>query len=376
MTATEDKAVLEKKSKEYARRRYALTIINLFLGMGFLVLMTLYLTFPLRDAAEGLAGGYYLQLGLYYLFFCLIFLLISLPLDFYSGYVLEHRFELSNQTVVGWIKHELKGGGLGFGITLPMVVAVFYLLRNFAEYWWVLAGILFIMVSVLMARIAPVLILPLFYKSTPIEDEGLREALTPLARDAGVTLEGVYKIDMSKDTKKANAMLAGLGGTRRVILGDTLLEKFSTDEIVVVFAHELGHHVYRHIWKFLAVAGIAGFAGLFIASRLLERLGAGLGFESVYDIAILPLLLLIAGVFGVIILPAQNCYSRRLEAQCDRYALDTTRNPGAFIGAMTKLAENNLADKDPSGLVEYIFYDHPTIAKRIAMARQWAADRA
>ena len=372
MTSTEDKTALEKKAKEYAKRQYVLTILNLLLGMAFLVFVTLYLTFPLRAFAQGIAEGYYLQLGVYFLCFCLTFFLISLPLDFYSGYILEHNYELSNQTVWAWIRRELKGNGLGFAITLPIVEAMYFLIKSYPENWWVLAGILFTLVSVVMARIAPVLILPIFYKSTPLEDEGLRKALTPLAEEAGVKLEGVYKINLSKDTKKANAMLAGLGGSRRVILGDTLLEKFTTDEIASVFAHELGHHVYRHIWKFLGVASLVGFAGLFIASVLLERFSLRLGFEFTHDIATLPLLLLIMGVFAIVVLPLENYYSRRLEAQCDLYALDKTRSPAAFIGVMTKLAENNLADKDPSGIIEYIFYDHPTIAKRIEMAHQWS----
>lgn len=376
MAIQEKRTRLEKQSKEYARRRYALTIINVIVGIGFLVFMTLYLTFPLNDLAAGFTRGYYLQLGVYYMCFCLLFAVISLPLDFYSGYILEHRYGLSNQSIAGWAKNELKGAGLGFAITLPMIEAVYFMIRNFAEHWWIPAGILFMLVSVVLARMAPVLILPLFYKSTPLEDEGLREMLTPLAADAGVTLEGVYKIDLSRDTKKANAMLAGLGSTRRVILGDTLLSNFSTDEIAVVFAHELGHHVYRHIWKFLAVASIAGFAGLYIAQGLLERFSLELGFEHTYDIATLPLLLLILGAFGVIILPLQNWYSRGLEAQCDRYALDKTGKPGDFISLMTKLAENNLADKDPSSIIEYLFYDHPAVARRIDMARRWAADTA
>ncbi|MEE9200966.1 MAG: M48 family metallopeptidase [Candidatus Brocadiales bacterium] len=375
MVLSGEKGELERKSKEYARRRYALTVLGMFVTIGFLVFTAIYLTLPLKGLAEGLVTGYYAQIGVYYVGFCLMFLAVSLPLDFYSGYIIEHRYGLSNQTVMAWAKNQLKSGGLGFAITLPMVEAVYYAIKNYPEYWWIHVGILFTLISVVMARIAPVLILPLFYKSTPIDDEALREALTPLAADAGVTLEGVYKIDMSKDTKKANAMLAGLGGTRRVILGDTLLEKFSNDEIAVVFAHELGHHVYRHIWKFLGVAGIAALVGLYIASRVLGEFASELGFAYTYDIATLPLLLLVLGVFAIIVLPLQNYYSRRLEAQCDAYALEKTRNPAVFIDLMTKLAENNLADKDPSGIIEYLFYDHPTIAKRIDMARRWAAGR-
>ena len=202
MTSTEDKTALEKKAKEYAKRQYVLTILNLLLSMAFLVFVTLYLTFPLRAFAQGIAEGYYLQLGVYFLCFCLTFFLISLPLDFYSGYILEHNYELSNQTVWAWIRRELKGNGLGFAITLPIVEAMYFLIKSYPENWWVLAGILFTLVSVVMARIAPVLILPIFYKSTPLEDEGLRKALTPLAEEAGGKLEGVYKINFESQSSQ------------------------------------------------------------------------------------------------------------------------------------------------------------------------------
>ena len=372
MTPPEDKATLEKKSKEYARTRQILTVLNLVIAFGFLVFMVLYLTIPVREFARGLADGYYQQLGVYYICFWLLMFVVGLPLDFYSGYILEHAYELSNQSFFGWARNELKGLGLGLAISLPMVEAVYFVIRNYPEYWWVLAGALFTLASVVLARIGPVLILPLFYKSTPLEDEALRRALVPLAEGAGVTLEGVYKIDLSRDTKKANAMLAGLGATRRVIFSDTLLSNFTIDEIAVVFAHELGHHVYRHIWKLLAMTSLVGLTGLFIASSVLDGLATGLGIGPAYDIATVPLLLIIVGVFGVIVVPLENYYSRMLEAQCDMYALEKTRNPDAFIGAMTKLAANNLADKDPSGIIEYLFYGHPPIAKRIEMARQWS----
>ncbi|MEE9487835.1 MAG: hypothetical protein V3W00_03900, partial [Candidatus Brocadiales bacterium] len=194
MTPPEDKATLEKKSKEYARTRQILTVLNLVIAFGFLVFMVLYLTIPVREFARGLADGYYQQLGVYYICFWLLMFVVGLPLDFYSGYILEHAYELSNQSFFGWARNELKGLGLGLAISLPMVEAVYFVIRNYPEYWWVLAGALFTLASVVLARIGPVLILPLFYKSTPLEDEALRRALVPLAEGAGVTLEGVYKI--------------------------------------------------------------------------------------------------------------------------------------------------------------------------------------
>lgn len=371
MNRTEEKVALEERSKAYANRKYLLAIVSLLLGFAFLTLMAFYLTLPLRDTTENLVDNYYLQVALYYAGFCVLFTLVSLPLDFYSGYVLEHSFGLSNQTLMGWIKEEAKGAGLAFALSLPMVEAIYFLLRNYPAYWWVWAGAVFTLFGVVIVRLAPVIILPLFYKSTPIEDASLKEALTPLAKEAGVELRGVYKIDMSKDTKKANAMLAGLGSTRRVILGDTLLEAFSTEEVQVVFAHELGHHVHRHIWKFIALGTLCGFMALGLCDYFLKRLVPVFGLEHLYDVAGFPLLLLVMGAFAMMVLPIENAYSRYVEGQSDLYALDKTRNPMAFVSVMNKLADQNLADKDPGNLIEYLFYDHPSISKRIKMAEEW-----
>lgn len=363
----------EERAKRYSRRRYALAVISLILGLSFLLLMAFYLTRPMRDLASDLAHNYYLQVAIYYTGFCLLFFLISLPLDFYSGYILEHSFGLSNQGLVDWVKEELKGGGLAFALTLPLVEVIYFLLRNLPQYWWVLAGIFLTFFSIVMVRLGPTWILPLFYKSTPLEDKALREALIPLATGAGVTLEGVYKINLSKDTKKANAMLAGLGKTRRVILGDTLLEKFSTEEIQAVFAHELGHHVYRHIWKMLLVGSLGGFAGLALCNIILQWLVKVFHFYYLYDVATFPFIVLVLSCFALILLPLENLYSRYLKGRCDLYALESTRNPQAFISAMNKLSEQNLADKEPGTIIEYLFFDHPPISKRIKMARDWLA---
>ncbi|MDI6761381.1 MAG: M48 family metalloprotease, partial [Candidatus Brocadiaceae bacterium] len=175
--------------------------------------------------------------------------------------------------------------------------------------------------------------------------------------------------------RKANALLSGLGKTRRVIFSDTLLESFTPQEIQVVFAHELGHHVHRHIQKLLLMGSLTVFAGLALVDYLLREiipLFQGVGARCnvpLHDVATFPVFLLITGAFALLLLPLENAYSRHLERQCDLYALDKTRNPQAFISAMEKLADKNLADRNPGSLIEYLFYDHPPISRRIEMAR-------
>ncbi|MBI5125071.1 MAG: M48 family metallopeptidase [Planctomycetes bacterium] len=369
----------DSNSREYNRRKYLLVIISLLMGLGYLLAMALYLSVPLREWATTMSVGARhavpLQVALYYTAFFWLYLIISLPLEFYSGFILEHRYGLSRQGLGDWAKEGLKGTLLAFGLSLLMVEVLYFILYNYTEYWWLMAGLVFTLFALVMAGLAPVLILPLFYKSTPIEDEALRGLLVPLAREAGLDLGGVFKIDLSKNTRKANALLAGLGRTRRVIFSDTLLESFTPQEIQVVFAHELGHHVHRHIQKLLLIGSLTVFAGLALADYLLRHviplfhLAGAYSNTPLQDVATLPIFLLVIGAFAVVLLPLENAYSRHLERQCDLYALDKTRNPQAFVSAMEKLADKNLADRNPGSLIEYLFYDHPPISKRIEMAK-------
>ncbi len=360
----------DNNSRGYNRRKYFLTIVGFLTGLGYLLVMALYFSVPLREWASGLSRNYYLQVVLYYTGFFWLYFIINLPLEFYSGFTLEHSYGLSRQGLGGWAREELKATALAFGLSLPMVEALYFLIYNFPEYWWPLAGLLFILFGVAMARLAPVLILPLFFKCVPIEDETIGGLLMPLAKEAGLDLKGVFKIDMSKDTRKVNALLAGLGRTRRVIFSDTLLESFTPQEIQIVFAHELGHHVHRHIQRLLLIGSFAVFFGLALTDHFLREFVPLFHLEWHGDVASFPVFLLIMGAFALVLLPLENAYSRHLERQCDMYALEKTRNPQAFISAMEKLADKNLADKDPGSLIEYLFYDHPPVSKRIEMARQ------
>ncbi len=357
-------------SKEYNRWKYLLTVISFLINVSYLVLMALYVSIPLRERVLVVSNSYYLQVAFYYTGFFWLYLIINLPLEFYSGFLLERRYGLSQQGLGEWAKQQLKEIALIFGLSLFMVEVLYFILYNFPAYWWPIAGLTFILVSIVMARLFPVLILPIFYKSTPVEDESLKGLLLPMAREAGLDLKGIFRINLSKDTRKVNALLAGLGKTRRVIFSDTLLESFTPEEVQIVFAHEIGHHVYRHIPKLLFLSSLTIFVGLAIVDSLLRKILPMLNLKELYDPATFPVFLLIMGTFALVLLPLENAYSRYLERQCDMYAIDKTKNPQAFISTMEKLADKNLADKEPSNLIEYLFYDHPPISKRIKIARQ------
>jgi STE24 endopeptidase len=223
-------------------------------------------------------------------------------------------------------------------------------------------------VTVILGQLLPVVVLPLFYKVTRLDDAPLLERLHRLAEGTGLTVEGIYRLHLSEETRKANAALAGLGRTRRVLLGDTLLDSFTPEEIEVVFAHEVGHHVHRHLPKMIAGNVLLAGVGLWLVNVILQRSAAPLGYAGFDDPAALPLVLLVLMLFGLPVGPLVNAISRFFEVQCDRYALLRTHNPLAYRSAFTKLARLNKADPDPHPLVVWLYHDHPPIRQRLALA--------
>jgi STE24 endopeptidase len=301
--------------------------------------------------------------------------LLTLPLDFWSGFVLEHRFQLSTQTVGGWAWKRVKGYLLGGPLGLLMVLGLYALLWNAGAWWWVAATVGWLAVTLVLGRLLPVVILPLFYKVTRLEDAPLLQRLRRIAEGTGLGIEGVYRLHLSAETKKANAALAGLGRSRRVLLGDTLLEEFSPEEIEVVFAHEVGHHVHRHLVKIVALSVVLTAGGLWLLDLVLRSAAGPLGYAAFDDPAALPLVLLVLMLFGLVLGPAMNALSRFFERQCDRYALDRTHLTEAYRSAFAKLARMNKSDPDPHPVVVWLWYDHPPIRERILMADQPAASR-
>ena len=247
--------------------------------------------------------------------------------------------------------------------------ALYWLLDTWPEWWWLLMAALLWLCVVALTWLAPVALIPLFYRITPLDDPELVGRLTRLAEQAGARVEGVYVMDMSSRTTAANAMLTGLGRTRRIILGDTLLEGYSHDEIETVLAHELAHHVHNDLPKGLAAQAALMLAGMWLASVVLEWGVEPFGLEGIEDIAGFPLIALTLGLFGAVSGPFVKAYSRHAEAEADRYAVRTTTNAGAFVSMMTKLTDQNLGEAEPAWWAKVLFYDHPTYGERIAIAR-------
>ena len=294
---------------------------------------------------------------------------VALPLAFYSGLVLERQYDLSKETLRGWLGDQAKSFAVGIVLAAGAAELVYAFIRLSPEWWWLTAGVAFTLLVVGLTNLAPVLLLPIFYTVKPLDRDALRARLLALAERAGARVLGAYEWGLGEKTKKANAALTGLGGTRRILVSDTMLAEFSDDEIEVVLAHEIAHHVHGDIWKGIAFESALIVAGFYLASQVLHAMAGPAGLRGVDDVAGMPSLLLAAGAVSLVMVPAAHAMSRGFERRADQFALDLTNNPHAFISAMRRLGAKNLAEEDPSKLVQWLFYSHPPVRDRIAAAQ-------
>ncbi|HVO73513.1 MAG TPA: M48 family metallopeptidase [Ignavibacteriaceae bacterium] len=360
-------------SKKYNNVKLAVGISE---GILSFTLILFFVLTGLSGGLENLLAGYFK--GKYLLFLAYTVSLgiaggiIFFPFSFYTGFYLEHKYNLSNQTFLKWIWENLKGMLVSALIGIPILIFFFYVLNNFGNLWWLPFSILLFIVSVILARIVPIFILPIFYKITPIDNENLKMKIAVLAQDAGIKVENVYTFNMSKNTKKANAAFTGIGKSKRILLGDTLLNSYSEDEIETVIAHELGHYKKKHILKNIIIGTASSFLTLFLISVLYHISLDWFRFASINQIAALPLLSLWGMLIGVIQTPLSNILSRKYEYEADQYAVSATRKTAAFIRTLEKLTQQNLADKDPHPFVEWFFYSHPSVKNRVAAIEAFA----
>ena len=357
----------QEKAREYARLRRYLFFIDLALGAVFLlVILFSGLSSGLRNLLDFPLPA---RVALYFLVLILGYGALTFPLNIYSGFILPHRYGLSNQSLRSWFADELKGLLLALTLGMALLVVIYLFLDAFPGTWWLMAFVLVMLVSVILTRLAPVLILSLFFKVVPLSDVELRERLLRLAERSQTKIKDVFQINFSSKTSAGNAMLAGWGGTSRIILSDTVLQRYTPDEIEVVMAHELGHHRHGDIPRLIVVQSALMLLGFYLVNLVLNRAVPGLGMEGISDVAAFPLFVLVLAAFTLILSPLSNAYSRRVEEAADNYALAATANPEAFADMLTKLTDQNLAESQPSKWVEIMFYDHPTYSRRMELAR-------
>lgn len=362
-------SVFAKEYRSLKNRLFftSLALDFLFFGLFFFSGFSLYL----REQAASLFVQIFWVNGFYIMVFGIFFYFFNFPLNFYEGYILEHKFKLSNQNFFNWLKDNLKKAVLDFVLAVITVEAVYFFLKGSPNYWWVFFGLFWIFLTLILAKIAPLIIIPLFYKYLPITNFQLKQRIFGLFDKCSIKIKNVCSIDFSRKTKKANAFICGLGKNRRVVLSDTLLENFSSEEIEQVVAHELSHYRNQDILKLIFLNSGVMFIAFYLLDKLLKNLFFSFGLKRIDDIAFFPILAMGLILLGFITLPLVNSFSRYLERKADLFCLKLTQNKQGFISMIEKLGKINLADFFPSRFIEVWLYDHPPIGKRIKSAENF-----
>jgi STE24 endopeptidase len=359
------------RARIYHRRQLALSLLGLALSVTYLlVLIETRAATHLTEYLARWTTAWWLELGIVLLVLAGAYRLVTLPLHWLGGYWLPRRFGLLHQPFRRWLWDAVKAGLIG-GMLGLLAVLIIYALLRVTPWWWLWGAAIFLAGYALLALVAPIWLVPLFYRLTPLPDGLLLTRLLALARRVGVPVTGVFVVDQSRKSRTANAAVTGLGRTRRILLFDTLLDEFTPEEVEAVLAHELAHQLHGDIRRGLLVQGALTLVTFWIADLAL-RWGVGwLGLDGPADIAGLPLFGLILMLVSLAALPVANGWSRRVEWQADRFALQTIPDPRAFIRSMERLATLNLAEREPHRLEELFLYSHPAIERRIAHARQF-----
>jgi STE24 endopeptidase len=368
--------VNEDKASRYHRLKRQASIIALIWSVSLLLLLIATGgSAAMRDFAEVVANraaspGWHraLTIFVYVALLSAVNELGDAPVAFYSGFFLERRYELSTEKLSSWLRDQAKAFAIGLVLAGSGIELIYWLIPRWPGGWWLPAGLIFALLIIGLTNLAPILLLPLFYSIKPLDRDALRTRLLSIADRAGARVVGAYECAVGEKTRKANAALAGIGATRRILVSDTMLARYSDEEIEVVLAHEMAHYVHGDIWKGILFQSGLILGGFYVASELLRRLSGSAGVRSVDDVAGLPLLVLAAGAVSVVMMPVAHAMSRAFERSADRFALDLTQNPSAFVSAMRRLAAQNLAEDNPSRIVRWLFYSHPPIQERIAAA--------
>jgi len=357
-------------AKSYAHQKYTLSIIDMFYNLALLLIfLGSGLSLWLENLLKNFALPNYLLIAVYLLIISLVYYLLSLPLNFYASFTLEHKFNLTKQRAGAWWMDQLKSGILAYVFSLILILTFYGVLGKFSQ-WWLVISIFWIFFSVVLAKLAPILIIPIFFKYKKLEDQILRQRILDLAAKMQIKLMDVFEIDFSKKTLKANAAFTGMGSSRRVLLADTLKDKYTYSEVEVILAHEFAHYQLKHIIKLIVVNSLVTL-GLFYLIFATSSYTLGLfKLSSLQQLASLPLVFLYFLLFGIIMQPLEAYVSRRYEKQADRLALKVTGDKEAFVSLMEKLSAQNLSDRNPHPLIKFFFFTHPPTDERIKIAQQ------
>jgi len=357
-------------AKSYSHQKYALSIIDTIYSIALLLIfLKSGFSLFLEDLLKSFGLPNYLLIAAYLGVILFLYYLLNLPLNFYTSFTLEHKFNLSKQGPRAWVADQLKSGILAYILSGILILSFYWILGRFNQ-WWLVIWIFWVVFSVVLAKLTPVLIIPLFFKYRKLEDEVLRQRIFNLAFKMQIKLMEVLEIDFSKKTLKGNAAFTGMGKTKRVLLADTLRNKYAHDEVEVILAHEFAHYRLKHMIKLIAVNSLVTLGLFYLIFRTSAYTLELFKLDALGQLSSLPLIFLYLIFFGIITQPIEACFSRKFEKDADSLALKVTQNKSAFISLMEKLAAQNLADRNPHPVIKFLFFTHPPIDERIKIAQK------
>jgi STE24 endopeptidase len=360
-------------SREALAKEYDAVHNRLFI-VQILLVATLLAVYQFSGASELLANGlaarfgadhWYVANAVYIAVTVFGFAACMFPLSFYSDYVLELHYGLSNESFEEWVADFAKSLLIDLLLATLLFSVIYALLRWMPDWWWLFAAVFYVLFVVVLSTLMPVVIMPLFHKFEPLEEGTLVDAVREMMDEAGIEVVGVFKWGLEIGLGTAEATFAGVGRSRRIVLGDALLSGYSQEEILAILAHEVGHYKNRDTLRLMFSSSIIALIGFYVAHLCLQGLSGLLGFAQVYDIGTAPLFIFSIFVFSLISMPFSNMHSRRREFAADAYAIERMGSPAALVSAFEKQADQNLTNKAPSPWVEFLLHSHPSIARRI-----------
>jgi STE24 endopeptidase len=359
-------------ARRYRNDNLKWNIVSLVVSALFLIVILVFdISKGFADFLSGYVNARLLLIAAYFTVLYLVFSFMSLPFAYVEGYYIEHKYGFSTQNRRAWLIDWLKSSVVTYVIGLIVFEVIYLLMPASPGLWWLWLSLILVGFSVILTNVFPVVILPLFYKSIPVEDGELKSEITQLSGRAGVGIKGVYSIDLSSKTTKANAAVAGLGNTKRILIGDTLISKYETGEILSAVAHEIVHYREHHMWWLILWQSFITVFMFYILFRVQPFVYGWFGFDHASEIAAFPLFAFIFAVISYVFRPIGAALSRYYERRADRGALNLTGNSEAFVSLIAKFCNEQLSIAYPNRFVEWYKYSHPSPGKRIAFAEKW-----
>lgn len=364
----------QRLAKQYHRDNLRVSIASYIISAIFLIFL-LYLNISKEFAQflNSLTGVRFFMIILYFTALYVVYSIISFPFAYVDGYIIEHKYHFSTQNVRAWLSDWMKSFLVSFVLGALVFEAIYITTAASPHLWWLWLSLIMILFSVILANLFPVLILPLFYKTSPIENEVLRKRIKELCEQANLIVQGIFNINLSSKSTKANAAVVGLGNTKRILLGDTLIADYTEDETISALAHEITHYKEHHMWWLILWQSLITLGMFYTFYRIYPFIYRLAGFEHISDVAGFPLFAILFALISFVTKPLTSTISRYYERKADSGTLGLTKDPDAFINLMAKFCNKQLTIAYPNPLVEWYKYSHPSPGNRIKFAETWQA---